>query len=293
MATYTANAPSDNSTVANYKAWAQAISAGFAAIGWVQTGDTGQVNWASVVSLPANNYNNYEVWRANDAQAATLPIYVRIGYGQSSGFVGIQFTVGTGSNGSGTITNPLSGFNAFANTTSNAGATAYPCYFGGDAGEFRMALFVTMNNSSQLVFAIERSKDSSGNKTADYFTVVWMQGGSCRQQTCTGVATSVSPHETWTIAVVTGTNTRATAFYNGSVAAFPFFPLLGTLGNPMIGIMACVAGDVADNTIVTVTSLYGSTHTYVVTKGGTGVGISGCARANNFGNNCAVLLRYE
>jgi hypothetical protein len=253
----------------------------------------GSATTTAIAAVPAATYV-YEIWKANDSQASTLPIYVKIGYGSSTSFPGLQFTVGTGSNGTGTITNILSGFSAFGGTTSNQGATTYPCYFSGDAGEFRMSLWVTLANSNcQVFFAVERSKDGSGNKTSAYFTAIAFGASmGIRQQSCDS-PTTFPPYDNWTTAVTTSSGNRATGFYNGTVAAFPFFPLLGTLGNPMLGIMACVAGDVTDNTTVTVASMYGSTHTYLVSKGGGNIYFAGAARANNNSTPCAILMRYE
>src|SRR6266478_9217496 len=103
MATSTGNSVNDNSSLANFKSWAQAISNAISGFGWVQTGDTGQVNWGSIASVPSSTYV-YEIWKANDAAAATLPIYLKIEYGFSATVPRIRMTVGTSSNGSGTIT---------------------------------------------------------------------------------------------------------------------------------------------------------------------------------------------
>ena len=244
-------------------------------------------------TAPSSSYLG-EIWTAQDAQAATLPIYAKLEYGYSSTSPGFRLTFGTGSNGSGTISNILTGYNGNTFTTmANMGATTYPCYFSGDSGEFRMLMWATKNNNDQVVMVIERSKDNSGNKTADYWTViVGSQGGSARQQTCTGVSTQIA-WENWPVAVITGGVNRGTAYWNGTVAASPIFPLLGSIGNPMLGLMVCVAADVADNTLVTVSTLYGSTHTYIVTKGGTAIGIKGIGQCFSSANTNACLMRYE
>src|ERR1017187_8274161 len=59
MAANTQYLPFDNSTYANYAAWASAISAQMAAFGWLQSTDTGQVMWSgmtlSAVSMSGSN----------------------------------------------------------------------------------------------------------------------------------------------------------------------------------------------------------------------------------------------
>jgi len=49
MATNQAYVPYDNTTLAAYKLWAQAIGTALAALGWVKTSDTGTVVWANIV----------------------------------------------------------------------------------------------------------------------------------------------------------------------------------------------------------------------------------------------------
>jgi len=283
----------------NVTATLTAVSGG--ASGTVTVAKVSQVNethagsgtTTAISAVPSFTYP-YEIWYANDTQAATLPIYIKIGYGVSTSNGALQITVGTGSNGSGTITNILGGYSALTvGNFTNTGASTFPCYFSGDAGEFRMAMWVTKTNTDQLVFVIERCKDNSGNKTADYFTVLLIaQSTSPRQQTCTGTSTSVTSENT-TIAIPVGGSNRGTGFFNGTVFATPFIPLLGYVGNPMLGVMACVAGDVTDNTTVTVATLYGSTHTFLATKGGTSTAFQNAAKTSSGGNNSAILMRYE
>ena len=291
MATSTGNFVCDNSSLANFKNWAQAISNAFAAMGWTQTTDTGQVNWGSIASVPSSTYV-YEVWKAADGLAATLPIFIKMEYGFSGTQVGVRVTVGTSSNGSGTITGAVAnGFSAQlitnnANFNSNQGATTFPCYFSGTAGEFRMLMWLN-GAATPFLFCIERSKDATGANTADYFTIVWCSS-AMRQQTITSALT-VTTFETQVMGF-TGSANNGTGAFGGTVAAFPLFPLIGKLGNPMIGVMAVIASDVADATSVTVASMYGSTHTYISAK--TGGVFQRFAQVFNGVSN-AVLMRYE
>ena len=303
MATATGNYVADNSTLANFKSWAMAISAAFSAFGWTQTTDTGQVNWSTISAVPSSAYV-YEVWKAADTQAATPPIFVKMEYGYSSTQVGIRVTVGTSSNGSGGITGAVS-FNAAIVTNNgavfaNQGSTAYACYFSGDAGEFRMLLW-SLNNTTLGVttaFGIERSKDATGAKTTDYFTSLAASSASnmsanVRQQTTLtgGTVTSMELNFV-TCSATTGSNTAA---FGGTVAAFPVFPLIGKLGNPMLGWMNCVGSDVADGATVTVASMYGGTHTFIATKsaGLTSPGFSRRGLYTSNGLAGALLMRYE
>jgi hypothetical protein len=303
--TATGTYPCDNSSLTNFKAWGTPISAAFSAFGWTQTSDTGQINWSTIGAVPSNAYP-YEVWKAADAAASTTPIYVKIGYGYSTTAVGIQITVGTGSNGSGTITGIISGYSnvsivtgSFGTTTlANQGATLYNSFFSGTAGEMRMLLWVGSTAAGvQNIFAIERSKDSSGNPTTAYFSVLYASDTNLafaqRQQSV--LTSGATPGFETGIISFGPTAGTGTGSFNGTVAAYPVFPLIGSIGNPMLGMMSAAALDVANGTTVTVSTLYGSTHTYIACKSLSGFtnGIGGIGTLSIGGVKMAVLMRYE
>jgi len=294
MATATGNYPSDNSTLANFKSWAMAISSAFGALGWLQTSDTGQVNWSSIGSVPSNNYV-YEVWKANDAQAATLPIFLRIEYGYSSSAPRCRVYAGTGSNGSGTLTGGLLTGAPWEVTYegSNHGGAGYPCFFSGDAGEFRFYLWQGLTSNSSCVLAVERSKDSSGNKTTEYFTVLCANAytGTANTFQQTIVSPSLVGNRENGVVCLSLTSGSGTGLWNGTVAALPVFPILGKVGNPMLGMMAAVASDTLDGALVSVVSLYGASHNFVVANRGN---FANCLGTRTNGSIAlAILLRYE
>ena len=303
MATATSNLVCDNSSLANFQAWTSAIYNAFVTTcGWVQTADTGQAA-NPIAAVPSSAYV-YWIFRANDTQASTLPIFVKVELGFSATAPSIRMTVGAGSNGTGTITNIMTGFNATVisnngNNLANQGATAYPCYFSGDAGEFRMLLWVTNATAGVTThFGIERSKDATGAKTTAYFTALFCSSASNanssnRRQQTTLSSLSVTTYETIWVTCGLSTNSNTAAF-GGTVAAFPVFPVLGQVGNPMLGHMVALAADVGDGATVTVASMYGSTHTYVSCKsGGTSSGFQFLGLTSVLGASSALLMRYE
>lgn len=314
MATATGNYPCDNSTLANFQAWSGALYNAFIAFGWLQTSDTGQA--ANPPSAVPSSAYVYWIFKSNDSQSSTLPIYVKVEIGYSSTSPRIRMTVGTASNGSGTITGqvttsapweisqpgPVGNYGNVLET--NNGSTQFPCYFSGDAGEFRMYLWQSVSVITGVLFVIERSKDSSGAKTADYFTVAGcanrstlVSGNFQQQQTILSGSSGNLESGIINPALTSGSGSGAAL---GTVAALPVFPVYGKVGNPMLGLMAVAAGDVADGAIVTVTNFYGGTHTAVGVKGATvvgsntAIGISSAFgyRSNN-GSSMAGLMRYE
>jgi hypothetical protein len=88
------------------RTWITAIHNTLSAIGLVQTSDAGQVNLATVTMPGAEGIAGYEIWRFNDSEQATNPIFIRIEYhrGDAIGTPRLQFQVGKGSDGSGGLT---------------------------------------------------------------------------------------------------------------------------------------------------------------------------------------------
>jgi hypothetical protein len=294
MATLTGNFVSDNSTLANFKSWAQSISTAFSTFGWTQTTDTGQVNWSTIGAVPSSPV--YEIWKSADALSSTMPIFVKIQYGTSTQPT-IIVQLGTGSNGSGTLTGPLTTAHPVTGLPGSGGAaTTFPCYFSGSNCEIRVGMWANPAVSSiPAMFCIERSKDTSGNNTADYVTYV-----ACATYT-TGGGQGAGFQQTMTSSAVSnvhaGPFTALPQFSSGSdfgtVAAYPLFPSVGKVGNPMLGLMAAPIADAAINSIVTVSSMYGSTHTYVAFGSGSTTWGSNMGCGPQGLSNAAMLLRYE
>lgn len=96
---------------ANFQEWVQGIHDALAGCGLAQASDTGQID-PETVSLPGSNDTSggYEIWRFNDAEQATNPIFIRLDYfrGDSASELRLNFGVGKGSNGSGTLTDAMS-----------------------------------------------------------------------------------------------------------------------------------------------------------------------------------------
>lgn len=97
-----------NQNDADFRLWGGGISTALAAVGLVKTTDTGQIDWATVVNPSTTNQKRgYEIWRFADAWQATHPVFIRLDYGSGPTATAnpqIWYTVGTATNGAGTIT---------------------------------------------------------------------------------------------------------------------------------------------------------------------------------------------
>jgi hypothetical protein len=118
-------------TDAQFRAWVAAIIDQLIDIGLTQTADTGQIDTATVTApVATNTQQGYAVFRFNDTAHATRPLFFRLGFGSGSATTtpAITFTLGTGSDGAGTITGVLRAALQRNGTASAVGLTTYACY---------------------------------------------------------------------------------------------------------------------------------------------------------------------
>lgn len=164
-----------------FREWGSEFSARLAAVGLTQTADTGQIDWVTVTRAASNANAGYEIWRFNDSAHATSPIFMRIDYGTgtTADRPRMQITVGTGSNGSGTITGTALSIarictGSFTATTDTA-RQSFMCYVGGTTGFFGF-LWKVGAGVQDGGFLLARTVDASGNATVTGAIAVW--GGS-------------------------------------------------------------------------------------------------------------------
>lgn len=296
MATLTSSHVFDNSSLTNFKDWSMAISNALSTFGWVLTSDTGQVNWSTISTVPVSAAYVYEIWKSTDTLSTALPIVIKLEYGSNgTGATAVpllRLTIGTASSGAGVITGGSTASQLIGFATAE-GATTFPCFFSGDAGEFRMYMWQHPTILVGMYMVIERSKDGTGADTGEYVT--WFAGlnstsspNGFQQSILPGGIVTIKGTQIHTITIDTAS---ATGTFNGTTASFPVFPLIGKVGNPALGLQTAYNADVADGSTCTVASFYGSTHTYIglagsnFTYGINGLG-TGVARA-------ALLMRYE
>jgi hypothetical protein len=330
-APFTSSVFYDNSTDAHFRSWGSAMSAAWAGLGFVQTADTGQVNWTTVTRpLVLSTYQGYEVWKANDSLQSTCPIIFKIEYGSASTLAnpGVRFTFGKGSDGAGSILTPSPQMVVGSNGGTADATNQYECDFSGCASAgvgnpyngaacgllmFRCNASTGVAPASNIpwMICIERSLDNTGAYTGDYYTVVMLWSSSSGATPCYQLSIfpdgSYGPQGgTWS---ANGGGTTAsvsipyygaasTALQNGTyLAACCTFPVVGGLGNPLTCFMHCSFADVSEaattvsNNKFTVADAYGNSHTYATFKGSGGGGYY----LTNIGDKQAygLLLRWE
>lgn len=98
-------------TTAQFRAMWSEFSAKLQLCGLIKTGDTGQIDWlTAVVPTVIHTVAGFEMYRFDDALQATKPVFIKIeyGYGFALSVPTLFVTVGTGTNGSGTLTGTVS-----------------------------------------------------------------------------------------------------------------------------------------------------------------------------------------
>jgi hypothetical protein len=294
----------DNSTLTNFKAWSKAIADFLKTTGsgLTQTADTGQVNWSSIASVPTVGTYVYEMYTNTDALAT---FYFKIEYGTGSGSSNtgpnIRVTIGSGTNGAGTLT----GFVTNAMTQSGTGVitvpstvTQYQCYFSAAPGRLGILLWRdSSSTSAPLFFGFERSCDSSGNYTGDFITLLLAMNASgstrCIQQHSLAFGIGVNT------GIANGSNAEWIALknrgvssdnFNGNFSVSPVFPSVDGFGNPHRIIMIGCLSDVTEGGVITIAAgnmPYGVAKTYIGTKNGVAM------NSLLLGGNTALLMEYD
>jgi hypothetical protein len=270
---YAANS-GDNTT---FRAYGTAVSNAFANAGWVQTSDTGQINWTTVVANGTTGvYSGSEIWRMNDALANVAPVYIKIDYGTSGSTnrPSICWTVGHSSNGTLGLCGALSVNNNLQ--MSAPGPTLHPCYFTGSPNYIGIAMW--LGTSYVSIIGIERTHDANGNDTPEGCILL------------NGLGTAIT-HQYWNIFTGAGMQENLGTFFSkpsspgfpqGAGTIFnwaPIYPSKGIFLNPSLLFICGTATYFGGNTLSTVTH-YNNTHTYVGLKNAEPVNRSGISTSS-------------
>lgn len=286
----------DSTTDANFQQWVQFIDNGFINSGWVHSSDTGQINPATVTHPVQNTYAGYIIYNPNDALASQFKIYVRIDFGSNNSATpgpAIKLTIGTGSNGAGTITGSnvvsISGTGTTPSTScftgsvsvAGTGATTYDSYASGDSGG-RISFLLWRNAAvaTTTMFGLERSLDANGNYTAAYYTV-WTAGSGASSNgsqlwavfpigvTIGSYNMNVNPATNMGAFPLIQNNGSATTYTFGPTSVvYPVFPLIGRVDNPITSLIGIFSADQTEGAQFSAT-MYGTSHNYIFTKNGT------------------------
>lgn len=155
-----------STTDAEFRGWAQGIHDAFSGAGAVQTADTGQINLSTVTVPGTNSDAGYEIWRFDDDDQATIPVYFKLVYGMGSaaGRQRIKISAGLGSDGSGSLTSGSSEATlAFTGAGSSGLGYTAVSYFDDELAMVTTNYSTSGSNNYIMSCAFGRLKNPSGS----------------------------------------------------------------------------------------------------------------------------------
>jgi hypothetical protein len=176
MTTASTSTVIDHTSNTGFQNWVtEIVTMLFTTLGVTQTADTGQINPATVTRPAVNTMAGYVIGEFNDTLNSSSPLFFKIQFGtaNSAAVPAMSLQIGTGSNGSGTLTGPTT-LATFMTNSTLATSTTTPyitraCY---NATDGVLWLSWKLNGASQTNvslggFLIARSNNSSGVATGD------------------------------------------------------------------------------------------------------------------------------
>lgn len=181
--------PASQATDAAFRAWTQHVDAMLTGpCGLVQTADTGQMDLAAgTVPVVSPQYQGYRIYRMNDALQASAPVFLKVEYGwggASTTTPGIGVTIGSGTNGAGSITGAF--WTTFALYL--GGAVAAPAPWMACGGEGYASLMVALEGTFRgMALCLERWRNSDGSYNGTGLCGLAMANGASFGFTCMSV----------------------------------------------------------------------------------------------------------
>lgn len=153
-------------TDALFRSYVSAVRTALTNAGLVRTSDTGQIDPTTVSKPTSGSDAGYEIWRFDDDDQSTDPLFFKITYGggSSNGYPRIKIIVGTGSNGSGTISNAST---EVSRDMSSAGAASGRVIASLFDGELTLWIWNTTGSTSSnncQAWVLGRARDADGGE---------------------------------------------------------------------------------------------------------------------------------
>lgn len=170
---------------AGFRDWGSKLCALLDNAGFVQSDDTGQIDWATADKPAENTAAGYRVYYLDDSLHDTHPIYFKLefGTGDDTGIPLMWLTVGKGSNGAGGVTSvliPRRSLGSDRHVISNV--TKYPSYACTVDGcawfLFRAGGRATSEERGFFAFFLARVVDVDGEPTGEGFVFLAEAGDS-------------------------------------------------------------------------------------------------------------------
>jgi hypothetical protein len=265
----------DHGSDAAFRTWAAEFIAKMLATGTLtQTADTGQINTATVTRAGTNSNAGYASFYLNDSLHGTAPVYFRVdfGTGAATNAPRIQITVGTGMNGSGTVTGTAltSARTCTATAAPTSTVTTYNSYMCAAPGFFGFSWKGGAGGSTNAArgsFFFCRTVDSAGAISAQGGYCFWGAGvtnvfayQSLRFASTAAAYTAVTTPTASIPCVIPGAVTSSLVGANNQAYLhFAGFPDVQAL----FGLATAITSEVAVGNTFTMAPIAGVSHTYI------------------------------
>lgn len=264
MTTFTNTYAWDMSVNANFQALMGAIDSNIQSFGWQLSGDTGQTDPSGASSPGTNTDAGYRIYNTNDGGTT---VYMKILYGEggSANIPRLTISLGTGTNGSGTLTGNTMTAVTLSHVSDNSGT--HRLYMSGTAG--RLMIFLGDSNTTANLLcgiSIHRSIDSSGAATNTGACVfIEYSNNSYKQQYLPLSGTVPSAESQWVAAFPSG------ASHIVGSAVMTGHPVTWDASGAHYPTPAVAIGGTTDFTVgspgnTTTITLYGTSRTFLITN---------------------------
>lgn len=266
MATASWTSPVSSATDSDFQAWASELYQHLTATGLAQASDTGQLAYPVVVSRPGvnNTAAGYWIFYLNDSLHGSAPIYIKIEPGRGGGATipNAWITIGTSTDGAGTITGVLSSRYSFTGNTT-AGVTVRQSYACGVAGFQGLDWKQGAGTQGAGAFYLARTVDATGAPTG--IGCLLLIGGITNQSTIVSITFSTGTVQEYTTpslgaSAIPGGATSL-ILPGGDVQAFLVFGAANRVF-PVVGVCTTLAVDITANNTFSVALVGVTSRTY-------------------------------
>ena len=263
MSTYSWSSVLAQETDAEFRAWGSELNAALAAVGLVQTADSGQIDWTTVTRAGSYTAAGYEIWRTADS---SLYYKVEYGSGGSSNQPNLWLTVGTGSSGAGALTGQSNTWTPLtAGIPPYSTTTAYMSYVSASNNHLTLVWKVNAyaDTSPAGFVVVGKTVDSSGAATTTGYAVVQAVSnltavGMQSVRTAATAQTRAQQTDSW--AAVPGK--PASSLVGADVQAYTIWMDMPQV-MPFAWASLCLRSEFTPWTTVTFAPVGGTSHTYL------------------------------
>lgn len=279
-------------TDALFRAWVTAVDDAIRDMGLVLTADTGQIDLATVTVPATSTYAGFRMYRLDDALQSTAPVFLRVEFGRGGGTTRskIGLTVGSGTNGAGTLTGQTHTRRDLDHSGNPTTGVARSQYTSGSTARVQQIMGVdpaSENSGDRIFWGLERTKDATGADTDEGVLLYGTPGTSTPFFQFVPFPTGTVPdRETRFPALISGVQTSGVI--GDDVGVSPIHPIYGAILNPLLGCIAYYKVDIARLSEVEV-EMYGDPHNYLALGGDVqGQNVTQIALAG-----AGLLMRWE